>query len=31
VAFFQRERLRWTCPECGGLISMHDKICSACG
>ncbi len=29
-AFFQNERLRWTCTECQGIISLHDKVCSEC-
>jgi hypothetical protein len=29
--FFQKERLRWACPECGGLVCLHDKMCSQCG
>jgi hypothetical protein len=29
--FFERERTRWTCLECGGVISLHDQVCSECG
>ncbi|MCP4135173.1 MAG: DUF3795 domain-containing protein [bacterium] len=29
--FFQTDRERWTCTECGGVISQHDKECSECG
>jgi hypothetical protein len=28
--FFENERMRWTCTECGGVISLHDKVCSEC-
>lgn len=31
AAFFQRQKARFTCPECGGVISLHDKVCSECG
>ena len=30
-AFMDEERARWTCPECGGAVSQHSRICSACG
>ncbi|MBN2088305.1 DUF3795 domain-containing protein, partial [candidate division KSB1 bacterium] len=30
-AFFQREKLRWSCTECQGVISLHDQECSECG
>ena len=29
-SFFKDEKKRWTCKECGGIISLHDKICSEC-
>lgn len=29
--FLREERKRWTCRECGGVISVHDGICSGCG
>ncbi|MCX8131213.1 MAG: DUF3795 domain-containing protein [Clostridia bacterium] len=29
-AFFSRERLIWTCKECGGVLSLHDAECSEC-
>jgi len=25
------ERQKWTCPACGGVISLHDRACSECG
>lgn len=25
------ERARWTCPRCGGVVSLHDGTCSECG
>jgi hypothetical protein len=30
-AFLQEERTRWTCADCGGVISLHDGVCSECG
>ncbi len=29
--FLEREKDRWTCSHCGGVISMHDGICCGCG
>ena len=29
-AFLETERKKWTC-ECGGIICVHDGICSDCG
>jgi hypothetical protein len=29
--FFQKEKLRWTCQKCQGVISLHGKDCSECG
>jgi hypothetical protein len=29
--FFKKEKKRWKCLECGGIISLHDKECSECG
>lgn len=31
AAFLRSSTERWTCPSCGGLVSMHDGICSECG
>lgn len=25
------EKEKWTCAQCGGVISLHDQICSECG
>lgn len=25
------EKQKWTCMECGGVISLHDRLCSECG
>ena len=22
---------KYACPECGGIISLHDKVCTECG
>jgi hypothetical protein len=31
IAYFQQtEAQKWTCQDCGGIISIHDKICSEC-
>ena len=29
--FLLEDEQKWTCPECGGVICMHDRLCSACG
>lgn len=29
--FFEKEAQRWRCPDCGGILSLHDKDCSECG
>jgi len=29
--FVARERLRWTCPDCGGVLSAHRDACPNCG
>ncbi len=29
--FVQNEKIRWTCPECGGIICVHTGHCSNCG
>jgi hypothetical protein len=28
--YLLREREKWTCPDCGGVISLHDGVCSEC-
>ncbi len=30
-AFLENERRRWTCKECGGLLSVHRNECQFCG
>lgn len=29
--FLQREKERWTCSDCGGVISVHNGKCYGCG
>jgi hypothetical protein len=29
--YLLEEKQRWTCPHCGGVLSLHDKTCSDCG
>jgi hypothetical protein len=29
--YLREEREKWTCAECGGVISLHDHACSECG
>lgn len=29
-AFMKLEKEKWICPSCGGIISLHDKVCSDC-
>lgn len=26
----ERERIKWTCPDCGGTINVHKQVCSEC-
>lgn len=30
VEFLKEQREKYTCPECGGIISIHDGECSEC-
>lgn len=30
-ALLQREKSRWTCLHCGGVVCMHKGTCSECG
>ncbi len=29
--FMEQQKRRYTCPACGGIISIHDRVCSQCG
>ena len=29
-AFLKQQKEKYTCPECGGIISIHDAECSEC-
>ena len=29
--FLVKEREKWKCPECGGVICCHNGLCSSCG
>lgn len=29
--FITQEEKRWSCPDCGALICVHDGLCSGCG
>lgn len=29
--FLALEKKKWTCKDCGGIISVHEGICSSCG
>ncbi len=31
AAFWEGDRIKWTCPQCGGAFSLHDGVCSECG
>ena len=28
--FMEQQRVKYTCPKCGGIISIHDRECSEC-
>lgn len=28
--FMERQKEKYTCPKCGGIISLHDRECSEC-
>ncbi|MEG2381600.1 MAG: DUF3795 domain-containing protein [Oscillospiraceae bacterium] len=30
TAFMEQQKERYTCPNCGGIISIHDSECSEC-
>ncbi|MBI5294067.1 MAG: DUF3795 domain-containing protein [Chloroflexi bacterium] len=27
----REEKQKWTCPQCGGVLNLHDRTCSECG
>jgi hypothetical protein len=29
--FLKEQRRKWTCPSCGGFLSVHRKECTGCG
>ena len=29
--FIEGEGKKWTCPQCGSLLSMHKPVCATCG
>jgi hypothetical protein len=29
--FLLEEKQKWMCSQCGGVICLHDRICSECG
>lgn len=29
--FLRNESKKWACPQCGGLLCMHDPLCPSCG
>ncbi|HZW02630.1 MAG TPA: DUF3795 domain-containing protein [Anaerolineaceae bacterium] len=29
--YLAEEMARWACPHCGGVISLHERVCSECG
>ena len=31
AALLEREEAFWSCPDCGGVISVHDGVCEKCG
>lgn len=31
TAFMARQKERYTCPNCGGVISLHEGVCTECG
>jgi len=30
-AFVRNEKIRWACPDCGGIICVHRGTCASCG
>lgn len=31
VVFMEKQKQEYTCKECGGVYSIHDKVCTECG
>ena len=29
--YLSEEREKWMCADCGGVVSLHDQVCSECG
>ena len=29
--FLEKETQKWTCPQCGGIVTCHGGICLSCG
>lgn len=29
-SFMEQQKVKYTCPKCGGIISIHDRECSEC-
>ena len=29
--FVRKEKARWACPKCGGVVCVHRSACSKCG
>jgi len=30
-AFYEKEKVQWSCPQCGGTICVHKRYCLTCG
>ena len=30
VQLREKQKAKYTCPKCGGIVSMHDRECSEC-
>lgn len=30
-AFVRNEKVRWSCPGCGGILCVHRDVCVDCG
>jgi rubrerythrin len=31
LSFIENEKIKWTCPVCGGTICVHRGFCYSCG